>query len=90
MGRSVFIILFANLSYKEVRATVMGIGQIVGGVARFLVRNASNGDGSGPLLVPALYSWSCKQHSWLFNSDFTFYVGLGKRVDSSCSAFSAV
>ena len=45
MGRSVFIILFANLSYKEVRATVMGIGQLVGGVARFMVRNASNGDG---------------------------------------------
>ena len=39
-----FIILFANLSYKEVRATVMGIGQIVGGVCRFLVEDEGGDD----------------------------------------------
>lgn len=44
LRRSVFIILFANLSYKEVRATVMGIGQIVGGVCRFLVEDGRRSD----------------------------------------------
>lgn len=34
---SISIVLFANLSYKEVRATVMGIGQTIAGICRVLV-----------------------------------------------------
>ena len=68
---SVGIILFANLSYKEVRATVMGIGQVIGGVCRCL----------GPLLIPALYSWTCGKHNWLINSNFTFIVSLENESD---------
>lgn len=63
MSCSTGIVLFTNLSYKEVRGLIMGIVQTVGGICRFL----------GPLTVPALYSWTCKQHGWI-NSSFCFYV----------------
>ncbi|CBK23256.2 uncharacterized protein [Blastocystis hominis] len=57
------IVLFANLSYKEVRGTIMGLGQMIGGVCRFL----------GPLIVPVVYSWSCRPHKWI-DSGFCFYI----------------
>ena len=41
----------------------MGLGQMIGGVCRFL----------GPLIVPVVYSWSCRPHKWI-DSGFCFYV----------------
>ena len=35
---SLSIVLISNSSYKEVRGTALGLGQVIGGLCRFLVR----------------------------------------------------
>ena len=48
----------------------MGLGQMIGGVCRFL----------GPLIIPVVYSWSCRPHKWI-DSGFCFYVRTNGEVN---------
>ena len=38
--RSLSIVLISNSTYKEFRGTALGLGQVIGGLCRFLVRSS--------------------------------------------------
>ncbi|KNB43735.1 MFS general substrate transporter [Blastocystis sp. subtype 4] len=60
----VFIRCIAFKTYKEFRATAMGLGQMFAGLFRFL----------GPFFVPSLFSWSTNFDRFPINYGFSFYL----------------
>ena len=64
MNHSVCVVLISNSTYKEFRATALGLGQVFSGVFRFI----------GPSLIPMLFAWSCSVNQFPIHYGFSFYV----------------
>ena len=58
------VVLISNSTYKEFRASAMGIGQMFAGLFRFL----------GPFFLPIVFSWSTNINRFPLHFGFSYYV----------------
>ncbi|KAK8817276.1 zinc induced facilitator-like 2 protein [Blastocystis sp. ATCC 50177/Nand II] len=61
---NISIVLISNSTYKEFRGTALGLGQMAGGLCRFL----------GPFFIPTLFSWSTNVNRFPIHFGFSYYL----------------